>query len=122
LAPELGRHFVTRVVDEHQDVLATISGRVVRESALGDPQRKLAAYLAAAGKFILGYRPSDFVGLAFLPALRVPLGFAGSGADLLMFSLSIAFSLLEFLLVRVCGRHMDHSGSEKWHAESLAIR
>jgi hypothetical protein len=34
-------------------------------------------------------------------ALRPPLGFAVSGAGLLMFSLAIAFSLIEFLLDRV---------------------
>jgi hypothetical protein len=44
-------------------------------------------------------------GLGFLPALRAPLGFAVSGAGLLMFSLSIAFSLIGFLLAASCGRH-----------------
>src|ERR1700730_17444770 len=46
-------------------------------------------------------RPAFFAGLAFLPALRPSLGFAASVAGLLMFSLSIAFSLIEFLLDRV---------------------
>jgi hypothetical protein len=41
-----------------------------------------------------------FVDLAFLPALRAPLGFAVSGAGLL-FALSIALSLIGFLLDRV---------------------
>jgi hypothetical protein len=36
--------------------------------------------------------------LAFLAALRAPLEFAVSGASLIMFSLSITFSLVEFLL------------------------
>src|SRR5260370_38184954 len=45
-------------------------------------------------------RPAFFAGLAFLPALREPFGFAVSGAGL-PFSLSIAFSLIEFLLDRV---------------------
>src|SRR5260370_40359030 len=45
-------------------------------------------------------RPAFFAGLAFLPALREPFGFAVSGAGF-PFSLSSAFSLIEFLLDRV---------------------
>jgi hypothetical protein len=56
-----------------------------------------SAFGLAAG-FLAG--PAFFAGLAFLPALRAPFGFAVSGAALLMFSLSIAFSLIEFLLDR----------------------
>lgn len=53
-----------------------------------------SAFGLAAG-FLAG--PAFFAGLAFLPALRAPLGFAVSGADLLMYPLSIALSLIKFL-------------------------
>jgi hypothetical protein len=56
------------------------------------------------------------------PALRAPLGFAASGAGLLLLSLSIAFSLIVFLLDRVAVVTSHHSGSGKLQAESLAIR
>jgi hypothetical protein len=42
-----------------------------------------------------------FADLAFLAALRAPLGFAAWGAGLLMLSFSIPLSLIEFLLDRV---------------------
>jgi hypothetical protein len=44
--------------------------------------------------------PAFFAGLDFLQGWRLPLGCA-AGADLLVFSLSIAFSLMKFLLDRV---------------------
>lgn len=42
-----------------------------------------------------------FAGVAFLPSLRAPLDRATLGAGLVMFSLSIAFSLIEIFLDRV---------------------
>ena len=56
---------------------------------------------SALGLAIFLARPAFFAGFAFLADLRTPLGFAVSGAGLLVFSLSIAFSLIEFLLGRV---------------------
>jgi hypothetical protein len=43
-------------------------------------------------------RPEFFADLAFFVGLRAPLGFVVSGAGLLVVSLSIAFSLIEFSL------------------------
>jgi hypothetical protein len=57
----------------------------------------------------------DFVA----PLKKGTAGFAVSAAGLLMFSLSIAFSLIEFLLAASCGRHSDHSGWEKHQAQSV---
>ena len=71
---------------------------------------RLGSYLARFGFF------GD---LAFLPALRVTFDLGVSGVGSLVFSLSIASSLMEVLLD--C-RHIHHSGSEKWQAESSAIR
>jgi hypothetical protein len=46
-------------------------------------------------------RSAFFPCLAFFDGLRVPFGFAASVAGLLVFSVSIAFSLIGFLLDRV---------------------
>lgn len=61
--------------------------------------------IGGRGSFFKGQTKSGawlafFAGFAFL-GLRAPLGFEASGAGLLIFSLSIAFSLIEFLLDRV---------------------
>jgi len=64
-----------------------------------------SAFLLARSVFGLApaflARAAFFAGLAFLPALRAPSGFAVSGTGLLMLSLSIAFSFFEFLPDRV---------------------
>jgi hypothetical protein len=52
--------------------------------------------LGLAGAFLA--RLTFFAALAFLPALRAPLGLAVSGATLLVFSVSIAFSRIGFSL------------------------
>jgi hypothetical protein len=72
-----------------------------------------------AGAFLV--RPHFFAGSAFLPALRPLLRFA-VGAGLRMSLLSIAFSLIGFLLDRVAVVTSHHSGSKKSQAESLAIK
>jgi hypothetical protein len=66
-------------------IIAITSAFLLVRSAFG----LAAAFLA---------RPTFFAGLAFLLALRAPLGFAVSGPGLLMFSESIAFSLIVFSL------------------------
>jgi hypothetical protein len=64
-----------------------------------------SAFLLARSVFGLAAafvaRAAFFADLAFLAGLRPLLGFAASGAGLMVFSLSIAFSLIEFLLDRV---------------------
>ena len=50
--------------------------------------------------------------------VRRAFGFGASDPDAVAFSVSIAFVFIEFLLAAFCGRHMDHSGSEKLQAES----
>jgi hypothetical protein len=77
---------------------------------LGKRRALRALHMAITSAFLLVRSPlglaatflarlAFFAGLAFLAALRAPLGFAVSGAGLL--SLSITFSLIEFLLDRV---------------------
>jgi len=62
-----------------------------------------------------------FAGFAFL-ALRGPLVAGASAAGVLLLSESMLILLFSFCrkLVAVVTSH--HSGSEKWQAESLAIR
>jgi hypothetical protein len=69
-------------------IIAMTSAFLLVRSAFG----LLAGFLA---------RLAFFAGFALLPALLAPLGFAASGAGFLMFSLTIAFSLIQFLLDRV---------------------
>jgi Fe2+ transport system protein B len=69
-------------------IMAITSAFLLVPSVLG----LLAGFLA---------RDVFLAALAFLAGLRVPLGLAVSDAGLLMLSLSIAFSLIEFLLDRV---------------------
>jgi hypothetical protein len=65
-------------------IIAMTSAFLLARSAFG----LVAAFLERPG----------FFAFAFVSGLRAPLAFAVSGTGLLMFSLSIAFSLIEFLL------------------------
>jgi hypothetical protein len=66
-------------------IRATTSAFLLVRSAFGLP----AAFLA---------RVTFLAGSALLVALRAPFGFADWGTGLLIFSLSIVFSLIEFSL------------------------
>src|SRR6202035_1840757 len=92
-----------RTVCGCQPVAFMISGRVAPFARF--IMAMISVFLLAPSAFGFAGNFLDerafFAGLVFLPGLRAPLGFAASDAGLLMVSLSIAFSLIEFLLDRV---------------------
>jgi hypothetical protein len=86
---------VPGVLENIQTRPASLSLRASMALTMGcvrvSEQRLLSFFLEALNRLCL----------AFLLALRAPLGFAASGAGFLVFSLSIALSFIEFLLDRV---------------------